>query len=411
MAGTSLQDPSGSARRSRRRDASAGSRSTRPRATRGSGSTSSPPSRTKTSRPCRATPSCAARCARTPSTWGCSPDKVLDAYGRHADDPGAAPTAGGPRAHRAGDRGHAHPRQPAASCCSARRRCSCSLLVFGLLSRRQRRPAAGRAADHGRADRAATATIDAVLVAQRPVEVTVTVDGAAETFAMDEGETLSFSARRTLASAAADGGAVQITVERARHRRAGGARLAVVANLHARRRAERPPTVGAVSRAVRVELVGVGTELLLGQIANTNAQWIGERLAEIGVDVLYHQVVGDNLERIVQVLELAAARADVVLVTGGLGPTEDDITRDAIADAHGRAARARCRRWNAGSSTRFAGFGERADAAEQPAPGRRAAGRRYDRQRPGHGAGARGRASRAARASTRCRACRARCER
>ncbi|MEX1263638.1 MAG: competence/damage-inducible protein A [Actinomycetota bacterium] len=86
-----------------------------------------------------------------------------------------------------------------------------------------------------------------------------------------------------------------------------------------------------MSRSVRVEVVGVGTELLLGQIANTNAQWIGEQLAEIGADVLFHQVVGDNLERIVSVLELATSRADVVLVTGGLGPTEDDITRDAIS--------------------------------------------------------------------------------
>jgi nicotinamide-nucleotide amidase len=88
-----------------------------------------------------------------------------------------------------------------------------------------------------------------------------------------------------------------------------------------------------MSRAggVRAEIVGVGTELLLGQIANTNAQWMSERLAEIGIDVLHHQVVGDNLERIVAVLELAASRADVVLVTGGLGPTQDDITRDALA--------------------------------------------------------------------------------
>jgi nicotinamide-nucleotide amidase len=86
-----------------------------------------------------------------------------------------------------------------------------------------------------------------------------------------------------------------------------------------------------VNRPVRVEVVGVGTELLLGQIPNTNAQWIGGRLAEIGADVLFHQVVGDNLARIVDVLRLAAGRADVVIVTGGLGPTEDDITREAIA--------------------------------------------------------------------------------
>lgn len=86
---------------------------------------------------------------------------------------------------------------------------------------------------------------------------------------------------------------------------------------------------------MRAEIVGVGTELLLGQIANTNARWMSERLAEIGIDVLYHQAVGDNLERIVEVLELAAGRADVVLVTGGLGPTQDDITRDALAVAMG----------------------------------------------------------------------------
>ncbi len=82
---------------------------------------------------------------------------------------------------------------------------------------------------------------------------------------------------------------------------------------------------------MRAEVVGVGTELLLGQIANTNAQWIGERLAAIGVDVLHHQAVGDNEERIVDAIRLALARADAVIVTGGLGPTQDDITRDAIA--------------------------------------------------------------------------------
>lgn len=86
---------------------------------------------------------------------------------------------------------------------------------------------------------------------------------------------------------------------------------------------------------MKAEIVGVGTELLLGQITNSNARWMSERLAEIGVDVLYHQVVGDNLDRIVQILELAAGRADIVLVTGGLGPTQDDITRDALASAMG----------------------------------------------------------------------------
>jgi nicotinamide-nucleotide amidase len=84
---------------------------------------------------------------------------------------------------------------------------------------------------------------------------------------------------------------------------------------------------------VRAEIVGVGTELLLGQIANTNAQWISERLAEIGVDVLHHVVVGDNIGRIVETLRTAVARADVVIMTGGLGPTQDDLTRAALAEA------------------------------------------------------------------------------
>jgi nicotinamide-nucleotide amidase len=86
---------------------------------------------------------------------------------------------------------------------------------------------------------------------------------------------------------------------------------------------------------VRAEVVGVGTELLLGQIANTNAQWISERFAEIGVDVLFHQVVGDNHRRIVEALRLAAGRSEAVIVTGGLGPTQDDITREAIAELAG----------------------------------------------------------------------------
>jgi nicotinamide-nucleotide amidase len=79
----------------------------------------------------------------------------------------------------------------------------------------------------------------------------------------------------------------------------------------------------------------VGTELLLGQITNTNARWISERLAEIGVDVLYHQVVGDNQERIEEALRYALTHADVVIVTGGLGPTQDDITRQAVARVAG----------------------------------------------------------------------------
>jgi nicotinamide-nucleotide amidase len=87
---------------------------------------------------------------------------------------------------------------------------------------------------------------------------------------------------------------------------------------------------------MRAEIVGVGTELLLGQIANTNAQKISSELAAIGIDVYWHSVVGDNLDRIVDVLDHAGGRADVVVVTGGLGPTPDDITSEAVARWLGR---------------------------------------------------------------------------
>lgn len=83
---------------------------------------------------------------------------------------------------------------------------------------------------------------------------------------------------------------------------------------------------------MRVEILAVGTELLLGQIADTNAAWLGEQLALAGVDSHFHQAVGDNQARIVLALRTALARSDGVVVCGGLGPTHDDITRDAIAE-------------------------------------------------------------------------------
>jgi nicotinamide-nucleotide amidase len=86
---------------------------------------------------------------------------------------------------------------------------------------------------------------------------------------------------------------------------------------------------------MRAEILGVGTEILLGQICNDNAQWISERLADVGIDVLYHQAVGDNAQRIADAFRLALSRADVVISTGGLGPTQDDITRDGLAAALG----------------------------------------------------------------------------
>ncbi|WP_102028286.1 competence/damage-inducible protein A [Salirhabdus sp. Marseille-P4669] len=83
-----------------------------------------------------------------------------------------------------------------------------------------------------------------------------------------------------------------------------------------------------MSREVNAEIVSVGSELLLGQIANTNAQWISEQLAQIGVNVFFHHTVGDNFSRLESVMRLAEQRSHLVIVTGGLGPTDDDLTRD-----------------------------------------------------------------------------------
>ncbi|WP_328149968.1 competence/damage-inducible protein A [Oceanobacillus caeni] len=81
---------------------------------------------------------------------------------------------------------------------------------------------------------------------------------------------------------------------------------------------------------VKAEIIAVGTELLLGQIANTNAQWLSNQLASLGINVYQHEVVGDNLNRVQEAFEQAQKRSDIIIVTGGLGPTEDDLTREAF---------------------------------------------------------------------------------
>ena len=86
---------------------------------------------------------------------------------------------------------------------------------------------------------------------------------------------------------------------------------------------------------MRCEVVAVGSELLLGQINDTNSSWIGQELAAVGIDSHYQTKVGDNLDRMVEVIELALDRSDAVICTGGLGPTQDDITREAIAAVMG----------------------------------------------------------------------------
>ena len=84
------------------------------------------------------------------------------------------------------------------------------------------------------------------------------------------------------------------------------------------------------------ELIAVGTELLLGSIANTDAQMISQGLSELGINVYYHTVVGDNPERVRQAVDIARNRADILITTGGLGPTCDDLTKVAIAEAFGK---------------------------------------------------------------------------
>ena len=83
---------------------------------------------------------------------------------------------------------------------------------------------------------------------------------------------------------------------------------------------------------MRCDVVAIGTELLLGQIVDTNSEWIGEQLAIAGVDSHFQVKVGDNLRRIVLALRESLARSDAVIACGGLGPTQDDITREAIAE-------------------------------------------------------------------------------
>ena len=85
-----------------------------------------------------------------------------------------------------------------------------------------------------------------------------------------------------------------------------------------------------------VEVIAVGTELLLGQIVNGNAAYIGAALAEAGLDAHLQVTVGDNIERVASAIRQALGRADAVIITGGIGPTQDDLTREAICAATGR---------------------------------------------------------------------------
>src|SRR6516164_4713825 len=82
---------------------------------------------------------------------------------------------------------------------------------------------------------------------------------------------------------------------------------------------------------MRAEILSVGTELLLGQITDTNATYLARQLAPLGIDLFYVSQNGDNLGRLTETLRRARERSDLVILTGGLGPTEDDLTRETIA--------------------------------------------------------------------------------
>ncbi|MEJ9280797.1 competence/damage-inducible protein A [Ureibacillus thermosphaericus] len=83
---------------------------------------------------------------------------------------------------------------------------------------------------------------------------------------------------------------------------------------------------------MNAEIIAVGSELLLGQIANTNAKFISSQLSELGINVYYHSVIGDNGGRLKKAIEIAESRADLIIFSGGLGPTKDDLTKETIAE-------------------------------------------------------------------------------
>ena len=82
---------------------------------------------------------------------------------------------------------------------------------------------------------------------------------------------------------------------------------------------------------MKAEIIAIGTEILLGDIINSNAQYLAQELATLGIDMYYQQVVGDNEKRIVHAFDEAYSRSDIIITTGGLGPTDDDLTKEVAA--------------------------------------------------------------------------------
>ena len=96
---------------------------------------------------------------------------------------------------------------------------------------------------------------------------------------------------------------------------------------------------------MNAEIICVGTELLLGDIVNTNAQFLSRELAELGISVLHQQVVGDNAARLKELVDTARARSDLLVFSGGLGPTADDLTKETVAEAFGDTLRFDAEEW------------------------------------------------------------------
>ena len=88
-----------------------------------------------------------------------------------------------------------------------------------------------------------------------------------------------------------------------------------------------------MSKTYDTEIISVGTELLLGHVINTDARDISEQLSKIGINVKYHTVVGDNPQRLRDCVKVAKSRADIIITTGGLGPTVDDLTKQILAES------------------------------------------------------------------------------
>lgn len=86
---------------------------------------------------------------------------------------------------------------------------------------------------------------------------------------------------------------------------------------------------------MRAAVLSVGTELLFGQVVNTNTVYLSQQLNAMGFDVMYHYTVGDNPERLKEIIELAFKDCDLIITTGGLGPTQDDLTKEIVCETMG----------------------------------------------------------------------------